>query len=142
MQAKENAVPDFDITQFELVDTAILTVQNAKGDDDLIGADRVNPVTIELYGSGSKQMVAALHKAGQKATARMRSLMNGRVNKREAEIAEEENVEKLVALTKAITNLPISPEALYSNPKLGYITRQVQAFINADANFTKDSATS
>lgn len=129
----------FDISRFELEETATLTVQNAKGDDDMIGADGVNPVTIVLYGSGSAQMTKALHKAGQKAAQRVAALVHGRVNKRESEIAEEEQVEKLVACTKSINNFPIEPEALYSNPKLGYITKQVSAFLADDANFSKGS---
>jgi len=132
---------EFDISQFELQDTATLTVQNAKGDDDLIGADGVNPVTIEIYGSGSEQAVKVLHRAGQRAASRVQALVRGKVNKREAEIADEELVEKLVGLTKSIANFPVDPEALYSNPRLGYITRQVQNFFADDANFTKGSAT-
>ena len=132
---------EFDISKFELNDTAVLTVQNARDDDDLIGADGVNPVTIELYGSGSTQMVNALHKSGLRAAARLKQMVHGKVNKREAETADEEEVEKLVAVTKAVNNFPIPAADLYANPKLGYITRQVKRFLNDDANFTKGSAT-
>jgi hypothetical protein len=133
---------EFDLSKFELADTAVLTVQNATGDDDLIGADGVSPVTIELYGSGSEQMVKAAHKAGQRAAVRVQSLVRGKLNKREPEIAEEEEVERLVAATRAINNFPVSAQDLYANPKLGYITKQVQKFLGDDANFTQGSTKS
>lgn len=127
----------FDISKYELEETSILTVQNAKGDDDLIGEDGINPVTIELYGGGSRQMVKAQHKAGNAAQLRIQALVRGKVDKKAAENADAEMVEKLVTCTKAINNFPIAAEDLYSNIKLGYITRQVQKFLDDDANFAK-----
>lgn len=134
------AVP-FDVSAYELDETATLTVQNAKGDDDLIGADGVNPVTIDLYGSGSRQAVKALHKAGQQAQLRLQALFRGKVDKRAAEAADAEMVEKLTACTRVINNFPVEPAALYANTKLGYITKQVIKFLDADENFAKGSLT-
>ena len=101
------------------------------------------PVTIELYGSGSRQAVKALHRAGQQAALRMQALVRGKVPKDAAQAADREMVEKLVACTRTINNFPIEggPEALYSNPKLGYITRQVVRFLDDDANFSPASTT-
>lgn len=133
----------FDLTQYELEDTATLTVQNARGDDDLIGADGVNPVTIVVYGSGSPQAVRALQKAGQAAQMRVQGMIRGKIEKNAAEKAEQEQVDKLVACTKSINNFgEYTPEQIYSNPKLGYITRQVVKFIDDDANFAKGSSKS
>jgi hypothetical protein len=132
---------EFDITKFELEETATLTVQNAKGDDDLIGADGTNPVTIVIYGGGSRQMVKAQHKAGQQAQIRLQQMMRGKVNKNAPVEADAELVEKLAACTQSITNFPVDPAALYGNPKLGYITRQVTKFLDDDANFAKGSTT-
>ena len=129
----------FDISKYELEETATLTVQNAKGDDDLIGADGVNPVTIDLYGDGSDQMTKAKRKAGQAAAMRFQRTIRGKVDKREADAAEEELNEKLIACTKSINNFPLSAQALYSNPKLGYIKDQVIGFLNDSANFSKTS---
>jgi hypothetical protein len=131
----------FDISQYELEETADLTVQNAKGDDDLIGADGVSPVTITLYGGGSRQMVKALHKAGQQAQLRLQGMMRGKVDKRAPEQADQEMVDKLVTCTKEIGNFPIPAADLYANTKLGYITKQVVKFLDDDANFAKPSAT-
>jgi len=132
---------NFDVSAYDLEETAIHTVQNAKGDDDLIGADGVNPVTIELYGSRSRQMVRSLHTAGQQLQLRMQALLRGKVDKKAGEAAEAEMVEKLVACTKAIHNFPIEPAALYGNPKLGYITKGVIKFLEDDANFSKPVST-
>lgn len=129
----------FDVSQYELEDTAVLTVQNASEDDDLIGADGTNPVKIVLYSPGSKQGVRALHKAGHQATARVRKVFRGKVDKTDAEAADQEEVEKLASFTKEIINFPISAEELYANPKLGYIKRQVSRFLDNDANFSKPS---
>src|SRR3990167_9370495 len=101
----------FDITQFELDETAVLTVQNAKGDDDLIDADGVNPVTITLFGGGSRQMVKALHKAGQQAQLRLQGMMRGKIDKRSGETADAEMVQKLTACTQSISNFPVEPAA-------------------------------
>jgi len=131
----------FDISQYELEETATLTVQNAKGDDDLIGADGINPVTITLYGGGSRQMVKAQHKAGMQAQLRLQAMMRGKVDKRAGETADAEMVEKLTACTESITNFPIDPAALYANTKLGYITKQVVKFLDDDANFMRGSST-
>lgn len=130
----------FDITKFELEENATLIVQNAKGDDDLIGADGINPVKIVAYSSGTSQAVKALHKVGQQAQLRMQALFRGKVDKKAAEAADAEQVEKLVGFTKEIVNFPMAPADLYSNPKLGYITRQFAKFIDDDANFAKPSS--
>lgn len=129
----------FDLSKFELEETATLTVQNAKGDDDLIGADGSTPVTITLYGGGSRQMVKALHKAGQQAQLRLQAMMRGKVDKKAGETADAELVEKLTACTQSISNFPVEPADLYANTKLGYITKQVVKFLDDDANFSKDS---
>lgn len=127
----------FDISKYELEDTGKLTVQNAAGNDDLLGADG-KPVVIELYGHGSNEAVAIARKNGQKSAARLQQIVRGKVNKNEAQMAEEEEVERLCALTKSISaNFPLKPAELYANPKLSYITRQVQAFLNDSANFSK-----
>lgn len=131
----------FDITQYELDDTAVLTLQNAKGTDDLIGADGTNPVTITLFGGGSRQMVKAQHKAAQAAQFRLQGLVRGKIDKRAAENSEAEMVEKLIACTHSISNFPVAPADLYANQKLSYITKQVIKFLDDDANFAKPSAT-
>lgn len=131
----------FDISQFELEEVATLTVQNAAGTGDLLynGA----PVTIEVYGSGSRQAVQAAHRAGQAAQLRLHQVMRGKIDPKAAEKADEEMVEKLVACTRSVINFPIpgGARAIYENPKLGYITKQVVRFLEDDANFAKAPST-
>lgn len=131
-----NAQPVFDLSAYELEDFGVLRVQNAKGNDDLLGPNG-EPVTIELWGPGSDQAVQVNHKAGQRASARLQQIMKGKTNKKDAEQAEEEEVDKLVAMTRRINNFPVDPRALYANPGLVYITRQVKQFLADDSNFSK-----
>lgn len=130
----------FTLADYELEDTATLVVQNAKKTGDLIGVDGVNPVTIDLYGSGSRQAVKALHRAGLVAQRRLHDVVRGKLDPKAAEKADEEMVEKLVACTGAVHNFPVAgANELYRNPRLGYITKQVIAFLDEDANFAKAS---
>ncbi len=129
----------FDVTAYELEDTAVLTVQNLQRDDDLLYNEK--QVKITIFGPGSKQGVKAIHKASMAATLRMQGLMRGKVDKKSAEQADEERVIKLTAITANIDNFPISggAEALYSNPKLVDIADQVEEFFNTKSNFSKAS---
>lgn len=130
----------FTLADYELEDTATLVVQNAKKTGDLIGMDGRSPVTIDLYGSGSRQAVKALHRAGLVAQRRLHDVVRGKLDPKAAEKADEEMVEKLAACTAAIHNFPVTDAIeLYRNPKLGYITKQVTAFLDEDANFAKAS---
>lgn len=118
-----------------------MTVQNAKKDGDLLGTDG-NPVTIDIYGSGSRQAVKAALKAGRDSQARLQAIVRGRIDPKAPEKAEEEQNERLVLCTARISpNFPVSPMELYENPKLGYIKRQVLAFLEDDANFAPAPST-
>ncbi len=125
----------FDVSQFELKDTGVLTVQNKQGDDDLLVDGK--PVRIHLYGSGSDQYVKAEHRATNAATTRMQAAFRGKPVKNASEISATELAEKLAACTASIENFPIEGGALalYSNNRLGYIRRQVIKFLDEDANF-------
>lgn len=129
----------FDVSQYELNDTSVLTVQNLQRDDDLLVNDK--PVRITIYGPGSTQGVKALHKAGRAAQARLQLLVRGKTEKNAAEAADAERVEKLVGITANIENFPIEGggAALYANPKLGDIADQVEAHFSDKANFSKGS---
>jgi hypothetical protein len=126
----------FDITQFELNDTAALTVQTPAGEDMLIDG---KPFIINLYGSGSDQFVKAKHKADNLSTIRVQNMFKGKTLNNAAELSEQELVEKLVACTASFENFPVSPADTYANPKLGYITKQVVKFLDDDVNFMKKS---
>lgn len=128
----------FDVSAFELEDTGTLTLKNARGDDDLIVDGQ--PVTVEIYSPGSPQGVKALHKSGRSAQLRVFRSMRGEFDPRDAENADREAAEKLVAFTKAFSaNWPVSPAATFGNPRLVYINRQVEEFIAKLGNFSKGS---
>lgn len=129
----------FDVSKYELEDTAVLSLKNARGDDDLIGEDGASPVTIEVYSPGSPQGVKALHKSGRSAQLRVFRSMRGEFDPKDAENADRESVEKLVAFTKAVNNFPLTPSQIYGNPRLCYINRQLEEFINKLGNFSKGS---
>ncbi len=131
---------DFDLSQYELEDFATFTPKNARGDDDLLGNDG-KPVVFEIFSPGSPQGVKALHKSGRQAQMRMFRSMRGEFDPQDAVNADREAAEKLVAFTKSISaNFPVAPMALYTNPRLCYINRQLEEFIGKTASFSKASS--
>ena len=136
------ATMEFDVSRYELADSAVLTLQNLERTDDLTGADGKNPVKITVYSPGSTQGVRALHKAGQAAQLRLQGLVRGKVEKNAAIAADAERVIKLVEITANIDNFPVEggATAIYSNPKLGDIADQVESFFSDKANFSKASS--
>jgi len=132
----------FDVSQYELEDTFVLTLKNARGDDDLLGSDG-KPVTAELYSPGSPAGVKALHKSSRAAQARTWRMMREQPDPNDAVNAEKEHAQKLADFTKSISeNFPVAPLQLYSNPRLLYINRQVEREIDKLGNFSKGPSAS
>ncbi|MBP7647150.1 MAG: hypothetical protein KA751_10405 [Comamonas sp.] len=127
----------FDLSQYELNETSVMVVRNARDDDDLIGADGTNPVTITFYGSGSEQFAKAEHKANNASTARLQAAFRGQAVKNQSELSQTELAQKLAACTASIDNFPVAPLDLFKNNKLSYIRKQAIRFLEADANFSK-----
>jgi hypothetical protein len=125
----------FDVTQYELEDSALLTFKNKRGDGDLIGADGVNPVQARMYSPGSPQGVKALHKAGRASQMRTWRMMREQFDANDAVNAEREHAEKLAGFTAEFINWPLSPIETYSNPKLCYMANQAAEFIGKTGNF-------
>lgn len=125
---------DFDLSQFETLDTASLYVQNPKGDELLVNG---KPVVINLYGPGSKQFVNAKYKLDNAVQTRSIAMLRGKQSKNAAEENRQLQAEFYAAVTSSIDNFPIDGGslALYSNPKLNYITEQVEKFLNETENF-------
>jgi hypothetical protein len=134
------ATKDFDISQFETTDTGTLTVLNPKGDDLLVNG---NPVTITIYGPGSKQFVNAKYKLDNASQARSIAMLRGKTAKNAAEETRQQQAEFYAAITVSLENFPIEggPLALYMNPKLSYITEQVEKFISDTENFMQSLPT-
>lgn len=129
----------FDLSKYETAETGILEVLNEK-DEPLIGPNG-QPVTIEMYGPGSEVAIKAQAKVDQATTARTFAAVRGKLPKDAAGENRKLQAEKLAACTKAINNFPVDPLALYSNPRLGYITAQVAKFQDDWSNFPAASTT-
>lgn len=123
----------FDVSQYELVDTATLTFKNKRGDDDLMVDGK--PVRAKVYSPGSSHGVKALHKAGKHAQMRMMRMMRNELDPKDAENADREHAEKLAAFTAEFENWPLTPIDTYSNPRLVYMAKQVEEFIAKYGNF-------
>jgi hypothetical protein len=122
----------FDLSQFELSDTAVLNVENPKGDPLLADGKQV---TITLYGTGSKQYVNAKYKLDNATQTRSMALIRGKPVHNAAEENTKLRAEFLAACTASIDGLPVQAIEIYSNPKLGYITDQVDKFLGESENF-------
>jgi hypothetical protein len=63
--------------------------------------------------------------------------LRGKTNKNAAEEQAQLRAEFLASVTASIDNFPIEGGslALYANPKLGYITAQVDKFLGETENF-------
>jgi len=98
------------------------------------------PVTITIYGKGSKQFKQALSELNRKSLQRKGKPQN-------LAVIMDDNVDYLVAITKEASNVdnpdgtPATSEddfkALYSNPKLFFIKDTIQAALDDNSNFTQ-----
>jgi hypothetical protein len=123
---------EFDLSQFETLDTAVLTVQDPRGDDLEVNG---KPVTITLYGPGSKQYNKAKHVFENATQARAMAALRNKPVKNAAEQAAKDLAEFLAACTLSVDNFPVDALDIYTNPKLGYITDQVNKFLGDTENF-------
>lgn len=134
----------FEITTLAAKDTFTLELLNAN-DDPLLTDDR-KPLSVTVYGPGSK----AFNKAQAARTQRLMDLQikKGRV-KLKAEDQIRENSEFLAACTVSFNNWTYKGAAdenailaAYSDPSIGFIADQVSKAVNDWANFTNSSLTS
>ena len=132
----------FNLANYEAADTGLLEVLNQRK-VPLLGNDG-QPVTIELYGPGSEQYVKVQAEIDSASQARVfANMRGGKAAKDSADQARADRIRKLSACTKAISpNFPLSPDALYKNSKLGYITNQVAEYLEDWANFPAACAAS
>lgn len=124
-----------DLSAFETIDAAILTLEHPRG-GDLIGVDGKNPVTIEVYGPGTAEYVRAKHKLDINTQARTVAAFQNKSSRNAAEEAFNDEAAFLAAVTKSVNNFPESdPGKIYSNRKLSYIADQVNRFLGKTENF-------
>lgn len=139
----QEAPAAFNLADFESAETATLEVLGPTGEPLMFNG---HSVRIELYGPGSQQGVEAQAKMEQAAQSiAMQAAVaagKGKPAKDTADEMRELQLKKLAAVTKTLINFPVpgGPLALYSNTKLGYITRQVERFQADWANFPVGSS--
>lgn len=133
-----NEQPINPLAAFEVADTAILDVNGPDGQPLL---HQGQPTRIELYGPGSTVHAQAQAKIEAAGITRAMSAMRGKAPKDIADDAVRLRAEKLATCTACLINFPpgVTPLAIYSNRKLGYITEQVAKFIEDWANFPSGS---
>ena len=132
--------PEFNLAAFEAPETATLDILDAKG-EPLLG-EGGKPVSITLYGPGSEQYARAQAKIDAANTSRtFAALRGGKAPKDTTDDQRRLQAQKLADCTASIQNFPIDPLAIYTNPRLGYITTQAARFIEDWANFLPPSAT-
>ena len=132
-QFQNTAAPTFNLADFEARDTAMLEIQNIKGDGPLLVNGQ--PVRVEIRSPGTREALNAQHKLETATTARTFAAMRGKAVKETVETKQAERAEKLAAVTVRIENFPVAPHDLYSNPKLGWFTQQVAEFHADFGNF-------
>jgi hypothetical protein len=123
----------FNLADFEARDTAMLEIQNKKGDGPLLVNGQ--PVYVEVRSPGTREAQNAQHKIETSATAKTFAAMRGKPIKETVESKMDEKTSKLLAVTVRFENFPASPQEVYNNPKLGWITQQVVEFHGDWANF-------
>ena len=133
----------FNLADFMSAETAVLDVLGPTGDPLLYNGQ---PVRIELYGPGSRQGVEAQAKMEQASQSIAMSMAvaagKGWQPKDTPDEMRALQVKKLAAFTKSLINFPVpgGAQAIYENPQLGYITRQVERFQADWANFPTGSS--
>lgn len=127
------AIAAFNLADFEARDTAILEIQNIKGDGPLLVGGL--PVTVEVRSPGTREAQNAQHKIETAATSKTFAAMRGKPVKETVDSKVSEKADKLAAVTVRIENFPVAPQELYSNPKLGWFTQQILEFHGDWANF-------
>ena len=131
----------FDITKVAVVDTAPIHLKDADG--VLLFVDG-KPVRIIVYGPGSPQFAEVEARQTARAVKRMQD-NDGKVTLPSPEVRTAEQADDLAALTVSFENLTYPPaadkqgaelfKALYKDPKLGFVTQQIQKAVTSWGNF-------
>jgi hypothetical protein len=145
---KGKPMSKFDIASMAVSETGELHLKDAEG--NLLFCDEKKPITVTLYGPGSREHAQAVAKRNTRQMERLRK--KGKIQL-SADDGLEEGVEFLADLTLRFSeNFAYSPaatltgrdfvKAVYAARPIGFIADQVHEHIGDWANFTKGSATS
>jgi hypothetical protein len=138
LNLKTRAAADTAVLELRDLDDSPLTFTDGKG--------KVQPVTVTVYGPGSRQYVAA--KAAQQ-TRLVARVQRGKSLSESPEEQARHQAEFLAATTAAMDGIEYEGLAgrdlflaVYSDPAIGFIAEQVAKFGADWANFSKGSAKS
>lgn len=129
----------FDISTIEVADTFEVEIKHPKTDDPMI-ADGV-PMTITVHGPASAQFKAAQAVQNTKLTKRLRT---GKTDE-DAEVAAADKAAFLSMCTVSLNGFNYKGQtegreafrALYLDPKMGWLTDQVNRQLADWSNFTQ-----
>lgn len=134
-----------DITTLASVDTAAIHLKNADGE---LLYDGDKPVQIIVYGPGSKAYGVVEARQSARAVKRMAD-NDGKISLPPYETRVAETAEDLASITVRFEHLTYPPAgkaegadlftALYADPKLGFIVKQVTKFVADWGNFKAGS---
>lgn len=123
-----------DLSTLEVPETADVHIEHPKAGKLYTDGDKGKPVIITVHGPASDAAV----KQRRKATNELHRLIAKKGKKgfgqRSAEESEEDEVQRLVALTSSVSNLeyngeeitPQNIDQVYSDPKMGWLVDQIK----------------
>jgi hypothetical protein len=139
-----------DIRKFAVVATTVLHLRDANDQAMYVELDNGEPdldrpMTVELYGPGSKPYKRAQAANTNRTIDRLKKKGKSDAS---ADDQARETAEFLTACTKGFANVTLNglqgealAMAIYSDPEIGFIPEQVNKHIGDWANFTKPSPT-
>jgi hypothetical protein len=134
----------FDISKLAVNETTTIHLRGA--DDELLFAegDAIKPISITLYGPGTKAFSKAQAARNRATLERFQ-----RKGKNKADTTLEENAEFLACVTVSFNNFQYRElegydqfKACYLDTKIGFIAEQVMKELGDWSNFTKGSTKS
>lgn len=135
-----------DFKNLAVEDTSVLHLRDAGEALLYEGGDKAQPVTVTLYGPGSKTYAKATAARSNHIVERLRK--KGKADQSPEETAQEQ-AEFLAACTHSMAHVELEGlegealfKAVYADPTLGFIAEQAGKHLGDWANFTKGSAKS
>lgn len=128
------------LKKYSLIESATLHLQTPDGELMYVDDEFTKPVTLDLYGIGSKQYQLAERKRQDALAAKFKRYKNKTIPTEEL---EELRIDFLVRCVAGSKNFELNGEqgeelyrAVFSDRSFVFITDQVDRFISDQANFT------
>ncbi|KTF70694.1 hypothetical protein ACNFJ7_02230 [Sphingomonas sp. HT-1] len=138
----------FDITSQAVSETAAIHIKSATGEPLYADAERTKPVRIVIYGPASKAFAGLETRQATRSAARLKA-NDGDYVPVTAEERQRDTADDLTMITAGFENFTYGdggmsgPElyrAVYADPRLGFITRQVVQSLGQWSAFAGKSA--